>query len=47
MSPFVSRKQEKYLWSQHPEIAKKWEKEHGSFKSGTKNAIKRKLKKSK
>ena len=28
--PFRSEKQRRYLWMHHPEIAKKWTKEHGS-----------------
>lgn len=28
--PFRSEKQRKYLWAKHPEIAKKWTKEHGN-----------------
>jgi|TARA_R110000822_G_scaffold25058_2_gene76034 hypothetical protein len=28
--PFRSEKQRKYLWKNHPKIAKKWEKEYGS-----------------
>jgi len=30
IAPFRSEKQRKYLWMKHPEIAKKWTKEHGS-----------------
>jgi hypothetical protein len=30
--PFTSRKQEKFMWMKHPEIAKKWEAKYGSFK---------------
>ena len=30
--PFKSKKQEKYLWAKHPEIARKWEKKYGTFK---------------
>ena len=31
--PYASDKQRKYMWSQHPEIAKKWaEKGHGYIK---------------
>lgn len=29
-APFRSEKQRRYLWMAHPEIAKKWTKEHGS-----------------
>lgn len=29
MSPFRSEKQKKFLWSQHPEIAKRWTEEYG------------------
>ena len=28
--PFRSEKQRRYLWMHHPEIEKKWTKEHGS-----------------
>ena len=35
MSPYVSEKQRKFMYSQHPEIAKRWDKEG-------KNYIKRK-----
>jgi hypothetical protein len=28
--PFKSKKQRSYLWANHPKIAKKWTKEHGS-----------------
>lgn len=28
--PFRSLKQRKYLWAKHPDIARKWTKEHGS-----------------
>ena len=28
--PFKSEKQRRYLWAKHPEIARKWTKEHGS-----------------
>ena len=27
MSPFSSKAQERFMWSQHPEIAKRWVKE--------------------
>jgi hypothetical protein len=30
--PFRSVKQRKFMWAKHPEIAKKWTKEHGSKK---------------
>jgi len=30
MSPFVSTKQRKYLWSNKPALAKKWSKKYGS-----------------
>ena len=30
--PFKSSKQKKFMYSQHPEIAKKWEKESGKPK---------------
>jgi hypothetical protein len=28
--PFKSEKQRKFLWSQHPEIARKWTEKYGS-----------------
>jgi len=28
--PFQSEKQRRYLWSQHPKIAERWTREHGS-----------------
>jgi hypothetical protein len=28
--PFRSVKQRKYLWAKHPDIARRWTKEHGS-----------------
>lgn len=28
--PFRSEKQRRYLWLTHPEIARKWTREHGS-----------------
>mgnify|MGYP006909287388 CR=1 FL=1 len=28
--PFRSEKQRKFMWSQHPEIARKWTKKYGS-----------------
>lgn len=28
--PFRSVKQRRYLWSQHPDIARRWTSEHGS-----------------
>ena len=30
--PFKSKKQERYMWSQNPDIAKKWEDKYGTFK---------------
>jgi len=30
--PFKSKKQEKYMWAKHPEIARKWEDKYGTFK---------------
>ena len=32
--PFKSKKQQAYLWANEPAIAKKWTKEHGSYKRG-------------
>jgi hypothetical protein len=29
--PFKSAKQEKYLWANHPEVARRWTEEHGSY----------------
>ena len=40
MSPFSSEKQRRYLYSQKPELAKKWAKKYG-------NAIRKKVKKKK
>ena len=28
--PFKSEKQRRFLWSKHPEIARRWSKEYGS-----------------
>jgi len=30
--PFKSRKQEKFMWAKHPELAAKWTKKYGKFK---------------
>jgi hypothetical protein len=30
MSPFKSEKQRRFMFSQHPDIAKRWTKEYGS-----------------
>ncbi len=30
--PFKSKKQEKWMWANKPEMAKKWEKKYGTFK---------------
>lgn len=39
--PFKSKKQERYLWAKHPEIAKRWEKKYGSYnKKRSQNIIK-------
>ena len=32
--PFKSKAQEKFMWAKEPEIAKRWTKEHGSYKRG-------------
>ena len=32
--PFKSKAQEKFMWAKEPAIAKKWTKEHGSYKRG-------------
>jgi hypothetical protein len=39
--PFVSEKQEGYMWVHHPDIARRWTREHGSLRSKRKK--KRKL----
>lgn len=31
--PFQSKSQERFLYAKHPEIAKKWQKEHGQPKN--------------
>ena len=30
--PFKSKKQEKFMWANHPDIARKWQKKYGTFK---------------
>ncbi len=42
IAPFKSEKQRRYLWMHHPEIAKKWTKEHGSKPVGKKKKKKKK-----
>ena len=42
--PFRSEKQKKFMYSQHPDIAKKWAKKYGNKIHQT-EALKRKLKK--
>lgn len=37
--PFVSGRQERFMWAQHPDIARRWTSEFGSFKS-TRQAFK-------
>jgi len=32
MSPFKSKKQEKFLWATHPDIARRWENKYGTYK---------------
>ena len=32
--PYASEKQRKFMWSQHPEIAKKWEKSGKGYVKG-------------
>ena len=44
--PFKSVKQRAYLWSKHPDIAKKWTMEHGS-KIVTSNMMRRRAMKGK
>lgn len=34
--PFKSEKQRKFMWSQHPEIAKRWESEGKAYVTGRK-----------
>lgn len=40
--PFRSERQRKFLWATHPDIAKKWTKEHGSKIVPSKASKKRK-----
>jgi len=42
--PFKSAKQRRYLWSQHPDIAKRWTAKYGSKIVKTKKKSKRKKK---
>src|SRR5450631_2562729 len=37
MMPFQSRAQEAFMYSQHPDIAKRWNSEFGSFKNQKQN----------
>jgi hypothetical protein len=41
MSPFKSLKQERFMYSQHPEIARKWNKEEHMAKKKIKKAKKK------
>lgn len=43
--PFKSEKQRRFMYSQHPEIAKRWTKEYGSKPVGKQEALKTMLKK--
>ena len=46
--PFRSEEQRRFMWAKHPEIAKRWTKEHGSKivpNKKQRSAVKRKLKK--
>ena len=36
--PFRSEAQRRFLWAKHPEIAKRWTKEHGSKPTGKKES---------
>lgn len=38
--PFKSKKQRKYMWAKHPEIAEKWTKKYGSKIKGKKKKSK-------
>jgi hypothetical protein len=40
--PFKSEKQRKFMFANHPEIAERWTKEHGSKPVGRKTTVKRK-----
>lgn len=33
MSPFVSKKQRRFMFAKHPKIAKKWSKKYGKQKN--------------
>ncbi len=39
--PFQSKKQEKYLWANNPNIAKKWTDKYGTFKKNKKKKKKK------
>jgi len=43
--PFKSEKQEKYMFANHPKIAKQWAKEYGNAKEPPKKAAATKTKK--
>lgn len=34
--PFKSKKQERYMWANHPDIARRWEAEYGTYRGGDK-----------
>jgi hypothetical protein len=40
--PFVSEKQRRFLWKNHPDIARRWTAEHGSKPIGKKHRLKMK-----
>jgi len=40
--PYVSEKQRRYMWSQHPEIAERWSKEGKGYVKGKKKKSKKK-----
>ena len=39
--PFKSEKQRRYLWANHPDIARRWTEEYGSEPVGKKKAKKK------
>lgn len=41
--PFKSEKQRKYMYSQHPEIAKRWSKKYGNKVHPSMEAVKHRL----
>ena len=36
MSPWISKKQEKWMWTNKPKMAKEWEDKYGTFKKKSK-----------